>query len=84
VLTALLVKQRRYGEAAFVGSCLVALATSRFYLSVVRAALTWFPLYLLMARASMRREWLHAAFLWVGAPLMVTMTLAFTAGHWVA
>ncbi len=84
VLTVVLLKQRRYGEATFVGSCLFVLATSAFYLSVVRAALTWFPLYLLMARMSLRREWLHYVFVWLCAPLMLTMTLAFTAGHWVA
>lgn len=84
VLTGVLISKHRYGEAAFIATSLFALATSTFYQSTVRAALTWFPLYLLLAQASVRREWVHHAVLWLSAPLMFAMTIAFTMGRWVA
>jgi hypothetical protein len=82
-LVVALIWLRRWGEATFVGLNLAALATSTFYFSVTRAALTWFPLYLLVARATRSRRWLHAAVLWTCLPLLAVLTLTFTSGRWV-
>ena len=82
-LVVVLARSRRWGEATFIGLNLVVLATSTYYLSVTRAALTWFPLYLLLARVSLRRPWVHPALLWASAPLMAVAVVAFTSGRWV-
>lgn len=82
-LTIVLLVARRWGEATYVGLQVAALATSSYYLSVARSTLLWFPLWLLLARWSLTRRWLHVGYLTVATPLMVTGVLAFTGGHWV-
>jgi hypothetical protein len=82
-LTAVLIRQRRWGETAYVGIQVLAFALSSFYLSVGRGTLLWWPLWLLLARASLRREWVHRAYLTVAPALMVTYVIAFTGGGWV-
>ena len=81
-LTGLLVARRRFGEATYVGLSVAALATSAYYSSVTRATLLWFPLFTLLAAASIRRPWLHTAYLAVAAPLSAVFVLTFTSGHW--
>jgi mannosyltransferase PIG-V len=82
-LTIVLLVMRRWGEAVFVGLQVVALGTSSYYLSVARSTLLWFPLWLLLARWSLRWRWLHVAYLAVSPALMVLGVVAFTTGHWV-
>lgn len=82
-LTAVLVWRARWGEAVYVGLSVAALATSTYYLSVARATLLWFPLWLLLAEVAQRRPWLHRAYVCVAAPLMAVGVLAFTSGRWV-
>ncbi len=79
----MLVRRRRWAEAVYVGLGVGALATSTYYLSVDRATLLWFPLWLLLAGATARRPWLHAAYLSTAAPLSVVLALAFTSGRWI-
>ena len=83
LLTAVLLRRRRWGEATYVGLSVAALATSTFYLSVGRATLLWWPLFLLLAAAGERRPWVHAGYLAISAPLMALLVLTFTAGRWV-
>jgi hypothetical protein len=83
VLGLVLLYLRRYGEATFVGANAVLLAAQNYYTSSVRAALVWFPVYLLLARLSLRREWLHQLVVWVGAGLMAVGVVAFTQGRWI-
>jgi len=83
LLTAVLLHRRRWGEATYVGLSVAALATSTYYLSVGRATLLWWPLFLLLAAAGERRRWLHAAYLALCAPLMALLVLTFTSGRWV-
>jgi hypothetical protein len=82
-LTVILLVRRRWGEAVFVGLQVAALATSSYYLSVARSTLLWFPLWLLLARWSLNRRWVHVAYLSVSPPLMIVGVIAFTTGHWV-
>jgi hypothetical protein len=82
-LTVTLLVLRRWGEAVFVGLQVVALGTSTYYLSVARSTLLWFPLWLLLAKWSLRWRWLHVGYLAVAPVLMVVGVLAFTTGHWV-
>jgi len=83
VVTAVLLRRARWAEAVYVGLSVAALATSSYYLSVARATLLWFPLWLLLAEAAQRRRWVHSAYLAVSAPLMAAGVLTFTAGRWV-
>ena len=82
VLTLVLLWSRRFGEAVYVGSNTAVLSVSSFYASGVRAVLVWFPLFLLLARVTDRRDWLHNALIWVCAPLMAAFTITFTTGSW--
>lgn len=80
--TAALLAERRWGEATYVGLQVVALGTSAYYLSVGRATLVWFPLWLLLARLSTRYRWVHTAYLAVAPALMAVYVLGFTSGEW--
>ena len=83
LVTAVLLRRARWGEATYVGLSVAALATSTFYLSVARATLLWFPLWLLVVEAGQRRRWVLPAYVTVAAPLMALGVLTFTAGRWV-
>ncbi len=83
VLTAVLLRRRRWPEAVYVGLSVGALATSTYYLSVSRATLLWFPLWLLLAGALRSRAWLHTAYLWLSGPLMAGLAVAYTSGGWI-
>ena len=83
LVTVVLLRRRQWGEATYVGLSVAALATSSFYLSVARATLLWFPLWLLLAEALAKRPWLRTAYLATSTPLMAAGVLTFTAGHWV-
>ena len=82
-LTVVLLALRRWPEAVYVGGQAAALATSSYYLSVARASLLWWPLWLLLARASVRHRWVHVGYLAVAPALMAAGVVAFTQGHWV-
>lgn len=82
-LTVVLLWQRRWAEATYVGLTTLQMSATSFYASGVRVALVWFPLYLLLARLAARRSWVVPAYAWVGAPLMVGFVIAFTQGAWV-
>ena len=83
VVTVVLLRRARWGEATYIGLSVGALATSSFYLSIARASLLWFPLWLLLAEAAQRRPWLLSLYVSVAAPLMAVGVLAFTSGAWV-
>jgi hypothetical protein len=82
VVAVVLLLQRRWGEATFVGVNVALLSTSAYYASTVRALLVWFPAFLLLSRVSLRSRWLHPAVLTVFAPTSALVVLAFTEGTW--
>ncbi|MHB2021887.1 MAG: hypothetical protein ACYCO3_00935, partial [Mycobacteriales bacterium] len=82
-LTVALLVLRRWAEAVYVGLQVVAFGTSSFYLSVGRASLLWWPLWVLLARAAIRYRGVHVAYLALAPPLMLTLVLTFVSGHWV-
>lgn len=82
LLTAWLLWDRRWGEATYVGMQVMVLATSTWYFSVPRATLLWWPLWLLLGRATARRRWLLAAYLALVAPVAVLWAAAFTTVRW--
>lgn len=83
LVTVVLLARREWGQATYVGLSVGALATSTYYLSVARATLLWFPLWILLAQLAARRPWVHTAYLAVSVPLMAVVVLTFTAGRWV-
>lgn len=78
-LTGLLLARRRWAEAVYVGLPLASLLTSAFYLSIGRAALLWWPLWL--GFGSLRRP-AYAALLVIFVPLLVAEIALFTSGSW--
>jgi hypothetical protein len=78
-LTGWLLVRRRWAEAAYVGLPMVSLLTSAFYLSIGRAALLWWPLWLAIGTA---RRAVYVAVLLVFVPLLVEEIVLFTSGSW--
>ena len=83
VLAIVLLFMRRWGEATYVGTSAYLLAAQNYYASSVRSALIWFPLYLVLARATLRSDWMHKILVALTAPLMAVFVLVFVRGHWV-
>ncbi|MGH3344625.1 MAG: mannosyltransferase family protein, partial [Carbonactinosporaceae bacterium] len=81
-LSVALLARRRWGEATFVGLQVVAFTTSYWYMSVPRAMLLWWPLWIWLAWWSIRRPAVLTAYLVLVAPLMVALTLNFAVGNW--
>jgi hypothetical protein len=78
-LTCWLLARRRWSEAVYVGLPLASLLTSAFYLSIGRAALLWWPLWLGIGRL----RWpAYAVVLVVFVPLLTEEVILFTSGHW--
>jgi hypothetical protein len=83
LLTAYLLWRWRLGEATYVGLQVFALATSSYYLSVGRATLLWWPLWVLLGRAFVRHREALWGYVVVSGPLMVAATAGFLTGKWV-
>jgi hypothetical protein len=83
VVVAACLARKEWGEATYVGLSVAALATSTVYLSVERATLLWFPLWVLLARAAAARPWLWWGYVVLATPLMVSGVLTFHDGRWV-
>lgn len=81
-LAAYLLWTRRFGEFSYIALQVGALATSSYYLSVGRATLLWWPLWLLLGRTFARHRALAVAYAAVAGPVMVTMVVGFTAANW--
>ncbi|GAA2891563.1 hypothetical protein GCM10010517_55990 [Streptosporangium fragile] len=87
VLVLVLLYLRRWSEFVYVGLQVGALLCSAYYLSIPRSALLWWPLFLLLARASTGpepwRKWVIVIYALVAGPLMALNTLTFADGAWV-
>jgi hypothetical protein len=81
-LTAALLVWRRWGDATWVGLQVIAFGTSFWYFSVPRATLLWWPLWIVLAVAAVRRRWVLWAYLSLSAPLMALWAAAFLTGRW--
>lgn len=84
VLLAWLLMCRRWAEAVYIALSLWALGTSYWYLSIPRATLLWWPLWVGLAHWSLRRGWVKEAYICVVAPVMVVLAVTFTSGRWAA
>lgn len=82
VVTVVLLRWRRWGEATWIGLQVIAFGTSTWYFSVPRATLLWWPLWIMIALMAARRRWVLWAYLAVSAPLMTVWAVAFLTGRW--
>ncbi|MFJ9640928.1 mannosyltransferase family protein [Streptomyces sp. NPDC101178] len=81
-LVALLARRRRWPEAVYVALSLWALGTSYWYVSIPRATLLWWPLWMGLAAVSLRRPWFRTVYLCVTVPVTALVALAFLTGRW--
>ncbi|GAB3276701.1 hypothetical protein GCM10027589_02380 [Actinocorallia lasiicapitis] len=82
LLVAWLLYQAQWAEAVYVGSQLAALMVSEYYLSIGRATLVWFPLWIALGHLALRRRWLYNGYLALSLPLMGAFVLSFIQGQW--
>ncbi|MFF5767181.1 mannosyltransferase family protein [Streptomyces tanashiensis] len=82
VTVALLVRARRWPEACYIVLSLWALGTSYWYMSIPRATLLWWPLWIGIASWTLRRPRWLAAWLCLSAPLSVVLAVTFFSGRW--
>ncbi|KPC90872.1 integral membrane protein [Streptomyces sp. NRRL F-6602] len=82
LLLGLLLWRRRWPEAACIGLSLWALGTSYWYMSIPRAMLLWWPLWVALAAVSLRRPWAKSAYLCLVGPLTTVFALTFLTGRW--
>lgn len=76
--------RRRWADFAYLAPQAVALlAMSSFYMSVGRASLLWWPLYISVGLVGSRRPWVFMAYIAVAAPVMAINVGNFTTGAWV-
>lgn len=80
-LCVVLLLKKRFDELVYVGLQVGALVTSTYYLSITRATLLWWPLWLLLARVINRRLWFWL-FLAASTPVMGWFTARFLNGAW--
>lgn len=87
VLVALILWQlfrRQWADFAYLLPQAVALlAMSSFYMSVGRASLLWWPLFIGIGIAAVRNRWTFMAYVAVAAPVMLINVGNFTTGAWV-
>ncbi|MEV0400649.1 hypothetical protein [Actinoallomurus sp. NPDC050550] len=78
-LTGWLLVRRRWAEGVYVGLQLASLLTSAYYLSIGRATLLWWPLWLAVGRC---RRPVYILLIVIFVPLMTAEVVAFTSGGW--
>jgi hypothetical protein len=78
-LTLWLLIRRRWPEAVYVGLPLASLLTSAFYLSIGRATLLWWPLWLAIGAS---RRPVYVVVVLLSVPLLVWEIALFTSGSW--
>ncbi|MFE2011431.1 mannosyltransferase family protein [Streptomyces sp. NPDC059491] len=82
VIVVLLVRARRWPEATYIALTLWALGTSYWYMSIPRATLLWWPLWIGLASWTLNRPRLRTALLSLSVPLSVVLAVTFFSGRW--
>lgn len=82
IVTVLLLLYRRWGEAAWMGLPVAALATSHWFFSVPRSALLWWPMFLLIGWAAAKRRWVLWVYLALSVPLAGVWATSFLISRW--
>lgn len=81
-LLVVLARKRRWPETVYVALSLCALGTSYWYVSIPRAALLWWPLWVSLAAWSLRSPRFRTAYLCLAAPVSTVFALTFLTGRW--
>lgn len=81
-LAVLLIRRRRWPEAAYIVLSLWALGTSYWYTSIPRATLLWWPLWITLAAWSLRSPRFRTAYYCLVAPLSTVFALTYLTGRW--
>lgn len=81
-LLASLLYLRRWADAAYVALTVAALGTSYWYMSIPRATLLWWPLWICLAIWAQRHPSLKPAYLLLVAPLSTIVSLTYLTGRW--
>ena len=86
LLLGVLLVRRRWAEATYIALSVGVLVSSTMIVSSPRYALTWFPLYLMAARASVRPagRWIRGLALTLGPPLLAVTSITFSMHLWTA
>lgn len=82
LLLALLLRHRHWAEAVYVALSLLALGTSYWYMSIPRATLLWWPLWIGLGSWSLRHPNIKTAYLCTVAPLSTIIALTFFTTRW--
>ncbi|KAA9373653.1 hypothetical protein F5972_34235 [Microbispora cellulosiformans] len=83
VLILVMLVRRKWADVAYLAPQAVALlAMSSFYMSIGRASLLWWPLYVAVGVAGSRKPWVMMAYLAIAAPVMAINVGNFTTGAW--
>ncbi|WP_344448275.1 hypothetical protein [Actinocorallia aurantiaca] len=77
-----LLYSRQWPETVYVSTQLVAFMTSSFYLSIGRATLLWFPLWMALGHIMSRHRWFTGLYLALSLPLAAAFVASFTQGQW--
>ncbi|MGW7307599.1 mannosyltransferase family protein [Streptomyces sp. NPDC054835] len=78
----LLARARRWPEAVYVALSLWALGTSYWYMSIPRATLLWWPLWIGLAGWTLRSPRRTAVWLCLSVPLCVILAVTYFSGRW--
>lgn len=84
ILAIVLAFRRRWPELAYLTPQVLSFLTlSSFYLSIGRASLTWFPLWIALGAMATRKRWVWYLSLAVMIPVMAINIGNFTTGAWI-
>ena len=76
------IKKREWGYAVYMGTVLLVLLTSTEYFSIPRILLTFFPVAVFMARATLERPLLHDVYLALSTTAAAVGVVVYTRGSW--
>jgi hypothetical protein len=82
LLLVLLIRKHQWPEALYVSLSLWTLGTSYWYMSLPRATLLWWPMWITLAAWSLRRPAVKTVYLCIAAPLSTILALTFLSSRW--
>jgi hypothetical protein len=81
-LTVWLAALRRWPETLYVALSLLALGTTTWFMSVPRAMLLWWPLWIGLGNWAARRPVVRTLYVCCVSPVMVAVAVLFLSGRW--
>jgi hypothetical protein len=81
-LTGWLLARRRWGEATWIGMQVAAFATSYWFISLPRATLLWWPLWMALAAVTLKYRWTLSLYVAIAGPLSIVWATSYLTGRW--